>query len=109
MKEPLNPNGKIVWASSTTELRSHLLPLRPATIFLFTTLLFALLLIPPSCDEMPVDEGEHDNPKDPKNPGYVKNQPPFIPTNPSPADDATDVSTSTTLSWTCSDPNGDAL
>ncbi len=37
------------------------------------------------------------------------NQPPNAPSSPSPTDNATDVSTSTTLSWSCNDPDGDPL
>jgi hypothetical protein len=37
------------------------------------------------------------------------NNPPNEPSNPFPATGATDQSTSPTLSWSCSDPNGDAL
>jgi len=35
--------------------------------------------------------------------------PPNPPSNPSPADNATSISTNTNLSWECSDPNGDPL
>ena len=37
------------------------------------------------------------------------NQPPTTPSNPNPSDGATGVSLSPTLSWTCTDPNGDAV
>ena len=37
------------------------------------------------------------------------NEPPDQPSNPSPSDNAPCVSTSTNLSWTCSDPDGDPL
>lgn len=37
------------------------------------------------------------------------NQPPSQPSNPNPADGATNVSTTPTLSWTCTDPDGDTL
>lgn len=37
------------------------------------------------------------------------NHPPTRPSNPVPADDATDQSVDVTLSWSCSDPDGDAL
>lgn len=36
-------------------------------------------------------------------------QPPNLPSNPNPADNATDVSIDTNLSWTCTDPDGDPL
>lgn len=39
----------------------------------------------------------------------ILNQPPNAPLNPTPADNATDVDINTTLSWTCTDPDGDAL
>ncbi len=38
-----------------------------------------------------------------------ENQPPNIPSNPSPADDAEDVSIEVDLSWDCTDPDGDEL
>ena len=37
------------------------------------------------------------------------NHPPTVPSNPNPPDGATNVSTTVTLSWTCSDPDGDSL
>ena len=37
------------------------------------------------------------------------NNPPAAPSNPSPSDGATNVSTSAKLTWSCSDPDGDAL
>ncbi len=37
------------------------------------------------------------------------NHPPAVPSNPNPPDGATNVSTTVTLSWTCSDPDGDSL
>lgn len=37
------------------------------------------------------------------------NLPPLTPSNPSPANNTTNVSTSTSLSWTCSDPDQDPL
>jgi len=37
------------------------------------------------------------------------NKPPDIPSNPSPVDNATKVSLTTTLTWNCTDPDGDAL
>ncbi|MEO0275149.1 MAG: Ig-like domain-containing protein, partial [candidate division WOR-3 bacterium] len=37
------------------------------------------------------------------------NKPPNQPSNPNPADGAINVSTNTTLSWACSDPDGDSL
>jgi hypothetical protein len=39
----------------------------------------------------------------------VTNQPPTAPTTPNPQDNETDVATTVTLSWTCSDPDGDTL
>ncbi len=39
----------------------------------------------------------------------ILNQPPNAPSNPTPADNATDVDIDVTLSWTCSDPDGDTL
>ncbi|MBU2483415.1 MAG: hypothetical protein KJ760_20205, partial [Proteobacteria bacterium] len=39
----------------------------------------------------------------------LTNNPPNAPTSPSPADGVTDQSTSPTLSWQCSDPDGDPL
>ncbi|MDP8206335.1 MAG: multiheme c-type cytochrome [Candidatus Electryonea clarkiae] len=39
----------------------------------------------------------------------IANHPPEIPSNPSPADSSTDVSISATLSWSCSDQDGDPL
>lgn len=41
--------------------------------------------------------------------GTQPNTPPSKPSNPNPADKATDVSTTPTLSWSCSDPDGDSL
>jgi formylglycine-generating enzyme required for sulfatase activity len=40
---------------------------------------------------------------------FITTHPPSVPSNPNPTDAATDVSTSPTLSWSCSDPDGDAL
>lgn len=40
------------------------------------------------------------------NPTEINNRAPGIPGNPNPADGATGISTSPTLSWTCSDPDG---
>ncbi|MCD4772443.1 MAG: hypothetical protein K8R41_03555, partial [Bacteroidales bacterium] len=37
------------------------------------------------------------------------NQPPNLPTGESPDDEATNISTNTNLSWTCTDPDGDPL
>ena len=37
------------------------------------------------------------------------NEPPNTPTSPDPNDDATNVSVSTDLDWSCSDPNGDTV
>jgi parallel beta-helix repeat protein len=37
------------------------------------------------------------------------NEPPELPSDPSPEDGATDVNVDTTLSWSCSDPDGDDL
>ncbi len=37
------------------------------------------------------------------------NDPPATPSNPSPSNQSTDVSITTDLSWTCSDPDGDTL
>ena len=37
------------------------------------------------------------------------NLPPNAPSNPNPANNTADVSVNTTLSWTCSDPDGDSL
>jgi len=39
----------------------------------------------------------------------ISNQPPNAPSNPTPADNATDVSINITLSWACTDPDGDTL
>uniref|UniRef100_A0A7C3MHR5 Fibronectin type-III domain-containing protein n=1 Tax=Dictyoglomus thermophilum TaxID=14 RepID=A0A7C3MHR5_DICTH len=39
----------------------------------------------------------------------VSNQPPLAPSNPNPQDNATNVPITVTLSWTCSDPDGDSL
>ncbi|MEM2080561.1 MAG: C1 family peptidase, partial [Nitrososphaerota archaeon] len=39
----------------------------------------------------------------------VQNRPPNQPSNPDPADGAIDVSINPTLSWACSDPDGDSL
>jgi uncharacterized protein (TIGR02145 family) len=39
----------------------------------------------------------------------VDNYPPDLPSNPIPSNQETNVSTSVTLSWTCSDPNNDPL
>ena len=39
----------------------------------------------------------------------LKNNPPSVPSSPKPENDALDVSTSTVLSWKCSDPDGDAV
>ena len=41
--------------------------------------------------------------------GEPTNQPPSQPANPSPSDASTDQSVSSTLSWTCTDPEGDPL
>ncbi|RPI04658.1 MAG: hypothetical protein EHM64_09295, partial [Ignavibacteriae bacterium] len=41
--------------------------------------------------------------------GAATNNPPAAPSSPSPSDGATGVSTSPTLSWSCSDPDGDAV
>lgn len=40
---------------------------------------------------------------------YTPNYPPSEPSNPSPGDGATNVDLNVTLSWTCSDPDGDPL
>ena len=39
----------------------------------------------------------------------VANQPPNVPSNPTPSNGSTGVSVNADLSWTCSDPNGDSL
>jgi formylglycine-generating enzyme required for sulfatase activity len=39
----------------------------------------------------------------------VANNPPAVPSSPTPANAAMEISTSPTLSWTCSDPDGDVL
>jgi hypothetical protein len=49
------------------------------------------------------------SPVAPNNPPNVPNNPPNVPSNPNPANNKTDVSITTTLSWTCSDPDGDSL
>ena len=41
--------------------------------------------------------------------GEQPNNPPNTPSDPNPADNATDVPIDVTLSWTCSDPDGDTL
>ncbi|HPP71137.1 MAG TPA: hypothetical protein PLK95_10495 [Pseudothermotoga sp.] len=41
--------------------------------------------------------------------GTQPNTPPSKPGNPNPANGATNVSRTTTLSWSCSDPDGDTL
>jgi uncharacterized lipoprotein YajG len=41
----------------------------------------------------------------PNNPPNVPNNPPNVPSNPNPANNKTDVSITTTPSWTCSDPD----
>ena len=62
-------------------------------IFKVTLSIIFLLLIASGCVTKPT----------------VTNQPPTTPTNPNPQDNATDVAMTVTLSWTCSDPNGDTL
>jgi hypothetical protein len=47
--------------------------------------------------------------KEEGNPAAPGNQPPNQPSNPVPADGAAVVSLSTSLRWTCSDPDGDSL
>ena len=42
-------------------------------------------------------------------PASVGNQPPTMPSNPTPADNAEDVSIDSELSWSCTDPDGDPL
>jgi uncharacterized protein (TIGR02145 family) len=41
--------------------------------------------------------------------GYIPNNPPDVPSNPFPANEAMEIETDVTLSWVCSDPDGDEL
>ena len=61
-------------------------------------ILFAIILIAFGCDDKSPTENDPD-------PGEAPNPP----TNPNPQSGATNISINTTLSWSCSDPNGDQL
>ena len=63
---------------------------------IFSTILIAIILVfQTGCKDNPAENG--------------KNNPPAVSNNPVPADSATGVYTSPTLSWSCSDPDGNTL